>query len=160
MKEQHQEHNLQSYNKWVKKQHFHFPVSNVSFLLHRIEFKLNQLWELLERSQCVQEVILHIKHELNDKQEIIRLKSLRAHNDVQLFIQQIENKILSLNLSNPVIEFDLEVIPKEKTKSRFFILKQKRKPNMEEEEFLLALQNAESPELPAVYTTVRIKSIV
>lgn len=145
----------------ICKQYFHLPINNLSYLLHRIEYGLLRRWQALSFGKKVSEVVVHLFREKNDCSEILRIIPEKPHNSLNLFLNKIEIQLAHAEIqNNPIKEMQIQVIPFEEKKSRFYIFKKLSNEEFNEEEFLLALQKQDSPEKPAIYTSVKLKSIV
>ena len=88
-----------------------YPVSLVSFLLHCLEKNLRILFSRLHgRGEFVQKVNLHLFCEYSDKCHLIELTPANPNRNLELFLKLLENKLVDLDLDNPIREFELEVI--------------------------------------------------
>lgn len=92
--------------------HLDHPVSLLAFLLHCLEKSLRSLLARLQgRGEFARRLRLHLYCEYSDQYHLVELTPASPNRDFELFMKLMENKLATLELENPIRQFELEVIP-------------------------------------------------
>lgn len=92
-------------------QHLDFPISLVSFLLRQLEKAVIYLFARLEgRGQFAERLKLILHCEYSDARLEVNVAPVSASRDRSLFLTLLEQKLSSLNLENPIREFEINLI--------------------------------------------------
>lgn len=92
--------------------HLDFPVSLLSFLLHCLEKSLQRLiMRLRGRGEFAQKIVIHLFCEYSDRIHMVELQPATPARDLELFMKLLENKMMEINLDNPIKQMEVEIIP-------------------------------------------------
>jgi len=89
-----------------------FSVSLLPFLLHCLEKSLQRLIARLHgRGEYARKITLHLFCEYSNEVHLMELQPASPARDLDLFMKLIENKLSSLNLDNPIQQFEVSLEP-------------------------------------------------
>jgi protein ImuB len=92
--------------------HLDFSVSLLSFLLHCLQRSLEKLMSRLQgRGEFARKITLQLFCEYSNRCHLIELTPSTPSRDLELFMKLLENKMNDISLENPVMDYEIEVIP-------------------------------------------------
>ena len=88
-----------------------FPISLLPFLTHSVEKKMVRIFQRLQgRREFASKLRLHLFCEYSNCCHVIEVQPTSPSREGELFLKLIENKLVELDLSNPIREFEIEAI--------------------------------------------------
>lgn len=92
--------------------HLDFSVSLLSFLLHCLERSLEKLMARLQgRGEFARKINLQLFCEYSNRCHLIELTPASPCRDLELFMKLLENKLCEISLENPIMDYEIEIIP-------------------------------------------------